>query len=118
MLALAGCGVNRPNPSWQVPTAPTLGSKETVYYATDREPAKLAAKCRPGETLTTQPMYGNADAVPGGVLYGAFAVQLPPLTEYGELAPYHPRPECLKAASDPVFLTGPSQQERAQFYAS
>ena len=118
ILALGGCAVNRPNPSWQVPTAPTLGSKETVYYATDRQPAKLSVKCHAGETLTTQPMYGNADAVPGGLLYGAFAVQLPPLSESGELLPYHPRPECLRADSHPVFLTGPNQQERPAFFAS
>ena len=118
VLALAGCSVNRPNPSWRVPTAPTLESRDTVYYATDREPAKLTAKCHPGETLSTQPMYGNADSAAGGVLYGAFAVQLPPLSEYGALAPYHPRPECLRADSDPVFLTGPAQQERAEFFAT
>ncbi len=118
LVLLAGCSVNRPNPSWQLPAAPTLGSQETVYYATDREPAKLTAKCRPGETLTTQPMYGNADRAAGGLLYGAFAVQLPPLTAYGALVPYHPRPECLRSTSDPVFLTGPAQQESAQFFAA
>ncbi len=117
VLALAGCAVNRPNPSWQVPTAPALEGKDTVYYATDREPAKLTAKCHPGETRSTQPMYGNADAVPGGLLYGVFSVQLPPLTEYGELVPYHPRPECRRTDSDPVFLTGPAQQQRAEFFA-
>lgn len=115
-LLLAGCSVNRPNPSWNVPAAPTLERKGTVYYATDREPAKLATKCRPGETLTTQPMYGNADTAAGGMLYGAFAVQLPLLTGYGALVPYHPRPECLRSDSDPVFLTGPVQQERGQFF--
>ncbi len=118
VLVLAGCSVNRPNPSWQVPTAPTLGSKDTVYYVTDRTPAKLTAKCRPGETLTTQPMYGNADSAAGGLLYGAFGVQLPPLTAYGALVSYHPRPECLRSASDAVFLTGPTPQERAQFFAA
>lgn len=118
VLILAGCSVNRPNPSWQLPTAPSLAGKETVYYATDRGPAKLRARCRPGETLTTQPMYGNADSAAGGLLYGAFEVQLPPLTAYGALVPYHPRPECLRSPSDPVFLTGPTPQERAQFFAA
>ena len=117
MTLLAGCAVTRPNPSWQVPVAPGLEGKETVYYVTDRVPIKPAAKCDAGETLTTQPMYGTVDSAAGSLLYGESVVQLPPVTEYGDLVPYRPRAQCLKTPSDPVFLSGPLQQERAVFFA-
>lgn len=115
---LSGCAATRPNPSWQVPTAPAIEPPQVVFYATDRVPEKLAAKCRPDETLTTQPMYGNADAADGRLLYGEFSVQLPPIASYSDLAPYHPRPQCLRAPSDPVFLTGPTQRDRPEFFAA
>ncbi len=115
---LAGCAATRPNPSWQVPSAPALEPPQAVFYVTDREPEKLTAKCHADETLTTQPMYGNAEAAAGGLLYGEFSVQLPPISAYSDLAPYHPRPECLRAPSDPVFLTGPTQRERPEFFAA
>ena len=115
-LTLGGCVAARANPSWRVPTAPATGSKELVFYATDREPVKLEGKCRAGETPTTQPMYGTSAG--GELIYGEFPVQLPPLASYSELVAYHPRPECLRPDLDPLFLAGPTQQERPQFLAA
>ena len=115
---ISGCAAVRANPSWRVPAAPAAGSKELVYYATDRERAKLVPKCRPGETPTAQPMYGSADRADGQLLYGEFSVRLPETQSYGNLVAYHPRPECLRSEADPVFLTGPIQHERAAFFAA
>ncbi len=118
VMSMSGCGWNRPNPSWQIPAAPTLGSEEVVFYATDREPTKPAEQCKSGESPTTQRMYGNTAATGGLLRYGEYAVQLPPLSRVGELAEYRRRPQCVSSERDPIFLRGPVEQNEQQFFAT
>ncbi len=108
---ISGCAHRQP--AWNPPTPPSA-SNETVFYATDRQPVLVQKQCKPGEELSTQPMYGAGSA--GKLIYGEYAMRLPWTARIGDLVSYQPRGECLRTPSNAVFLTGPVQQDREKFF--
>ncbi len=113
-LLLSGCAVRSANP-W---TPPPLARPEPqpIFYVTDRATITPTKKCRAGEQLSQQPMYGFGEA--DSLIYGTFSVVPAAAKRIGDIPRFQPRPVCLRTPEHPIFRTGPSPLDQPLFFAA